>query len=237
MEVTVTLERMSEIEARTCVDQIKADLENVRARLFELRERDGWKALGYETWQACITAEFDMSSRHAHRLLTAHAVDRILASPDRGGPIGLLRGVVAEIPEGHARELEPLLADDDAVREVYAEVQQATEGKPTAADYRAAVDRHLGVSAAEFLDLEPPADVAIAAMAEAAPLLREPDEERAYYMVGGQRYWMRCDPDRVADTSSDPSQDAPEWGAFAAWCARVARALEARADSPVRMVR
>jgi hypothetical protein len=102
--------------------------------LFDLRERQGWKALGYPTWERFIVEEFTMSRRHAHRLLNAYMVERILAPEYELGPIG-----PTSIPESHARELAPLVNDPDALREVYEQVQVETGGKPTAAAYRGVV--------------------------------------------------------------------------------------------------
>jgi hypothetical protein len=100
---------------------------------------------------------FAMSRQRAHQLLNAHKVDQILAPPwqessaffgnnartepsstivDDGKP-------VARIPETHARELEPLIEAPETLREVHSEVQERTQGKATAADYREAVDRRL----------------------------------------------------------------------------------------------
>jgi len=42
---------MTREEARACVERIKASAEEIRALIFELHEREGWRALGYATWQ------------------------------------------------------------------------------------------------------------------------------------------------------------------------------------------
>lgn len=159
MTQAIQLTLMTVEEARATVDQIKTNLESVRALLFELREREGWRALGYATWQACIQAEFHMSERRSYQLLNAHRVDQILApawqeasaffgknattEPDRT----MVQSAVptAPIPERHARELEPLVAEPEAVREVYSQVVEQTNGRPTAPAIRGAVDRYLGI--------------------------------------------------------------------------------------------
>ena len=241
MQITL----MTETEARAAVDRIKAGLENIRAELFALRERDGWRALGYSSFQDCVQAEFQMSKQHAHRLLSAYAVDRILAPPwqessaffgkhatdDRGSPIGDPRSGVALIPEGHARELEPILADEDAVREVHAEVMEATGGKPKAADYRAAVDRRLDST-------EPSARQAVVldAIERAAPILDEPETEKALYALSRARFWVYLDPDEVAEAAAEPAQDAPGYAELAAWVAAIADGIRSRADG-LRIVR
>ena len=102
---------MTADEARACIDRIKANLETTRALLFDLHGREGWKALGYATWQQCITEEFHFSKQRAHQLLNAHMVDRMLTAPAAESTTVDRQHGVAEIPERHARELEPLLAD------------------------------------------------------------------------------------------------------------------------------
>lgn len=229
MQVTLTL--MTEQEARACVNQIKGHLETTRALLFDLHEREGWKALGYATWQACITEEFHYSTQHAHRLLNAHLVDRILALREPGSPTGDPGEPVATIEERHARELEPLLADPEAVCEVYDAVQDVTDGKPTAAAYRSAVNDRLGV----FPPTERQA-VVLKAIEDAAPLLKEPETETALYALSRVKFWVYLDPVDVAEAATTPAQDAPGYVELAAWVRAVATALETRAHG-LRVVR
>lgn len=124
---------MTADEARACVAQIRAGLENVRLLLLDLHEREGWRALGYDSWRACAAAEFSLTQSRAYQLLDAAKVDRILSTFVENGPM----------PETHARELAPLKDDPDAVRQVYAEVRDAAGGRPTQRDVRAGVDRLL----------------------------------------------------------------------------------------------
>jgi hypothetical protein len=239
----IQVTEMTADEARASIERIKAGLENIRAELFALRERDGWRALGYSSFQDCVQKEFQMSERHAHRLLNAYAVDRILAPPwqesssffgkhaTRGnGPIGQ-QSPVAEIPESHARELERVVEDEDAVREVHAEVMEATGGEPTAADYRDAVDRRLG-------GIEPSARQAVVldAIERASPILDEPETEKALYALSRARFWVYLDPDEVAEAAAEPAQDAPGYAELAAWVAAIADGIRSRADG-LRIVR
>lgn len=234
MEATVTLERMSEAEARACVDQIKSNLETVRARLFELREREGWRALGYLSLGECIQAEFTMSESQAHRLINAHIVDRTLAPPWQeasaffgknattgGSPLGEPERF-AEIPERHARELAPLIPQPEALREVYAEVQERAGPAPTAADYREAVERRLGH--------EPTATFVVPEMEH------ESEEERAYYALTRQRLVVRFDPWTVADAATRPDAALPGFEELEAWFSSFMARLRANAASPVRAV-
>lgn len=126
---------MSEIEARACVDRIKALTEDVAALLLDLRDRDGWQALGYESWQECIQAEFHMSRSYAHRLINAHLVEQVLTLPI---------GNVEHLPESHARELVPLLDQPDKMRAALKDAIETSGGKPTAEHVHDATDRQLG---------------------------------------------------------------------------------------------
>lgn len=49
---------MDEREAREAVDDIKKGINTVRARIYELDRRKGWKALGYRSFTACCMDQF-----------------------------------------------------------------------------------------------------------------------------------------------------------------------------------
>ena len=68
---------MSRDEARQCVVRIAHHLEEARALLLELYEREGWRALGYDSWRACVTAEFAESQATLYRQLTAARIERV----------------------------------------------------------------------------------------------------------------------------------------------------------------
>ena len=63
---------MTAEEARQTVTDIKAGITQIGDKLFDLYEREGWAALGYDNWRACVTAEFDFGQSRAYQLL-AHA--------------------------------------------------------------------------------------------------------------------------------------------------------------------
>jgi hypothetical protein len=65
---------MSRDEARQCVVRIAHHLEEARALLPELYEREGWRALGYDSWRACVVVEFSQSQTALYRQLTAARV-------------------------------------------------------------------------------------------------------------------------------------------------------------------
>ena len=70
---------MNEAEARQVVDDIKRGINTVRARIYELDRRKGWKALGYRSFTACCMAEFpELHERTIRRQLYAAQVEDAL---------------------------------------------------------------------------------------------------------------------------------------------------------------
>lgn len=130
----VAVPMMTVDEARRTVEQIKSGLENVRVLALDLQDREGWRALGYESWRACVSAEFGKSEAYLYRLADAARIDQIVSPTGENSPI----------PERHARELKPLINEPEAVRTIHAKVQDAKGGKATAEDYHDAVDEHFG---------------------------------------------------------------------------------------------
>src|SRR5205807_1142448 len=49
---------MTRDEARQCVERINHHLDEARALLLDLYEREGWRALGYASWRECVAGEF-----------------------------------------------------------------------------------------------------------------------------------------------------------------------------------
>ena len=120
---------MTETEARKCVEEIKRGVLNIRVRLLELYEREGWRALGYGNWRDCVTVEFDQSQSYLYRQLEAAQVERNIS------PIGEI-GIFLE---SHARPLTSL--EPEQQREAWAlAVETAPEGKVTGAHVQKIVD-------------------------------------------------------------------------------------------------
>jgi hypothetical protein len=120
---------MTEPEARSCCEKIRGGMDSVRALVLDLHDREGWRAMGYASWRACVVAEFDQSKSSLYRQLEAGKVEREVA-PDV--PIGTIPEAqlrpLARLPEG---ERKP--AYDEAVA-------TAPNGKLTAAHVEAVVD-------------------------------------------------------------------------------------------------
>ena len=94
----IVLSEMTSLEARVCVDRINSGMSDIRTQLLELKEREGWKALGYSSWRECAVAEFDYSQSRVYQLLDAAQIERDISTIVENG----------ETPEGHLRELAPL---------------------------------------------------------------------------------------------------------------------------------
>jgi hypothetical protein len=71
----------------------------------ELYERDGWKALGYDSWQDCVVKEFGKSKSYLYRQLAAAKVELLICPSSQ----------VGEIREAKLRPLSPL-PDEEKLR-------------------------------------------------------------------------------------------------------------------------
>ncbi len=123
LEQGAIADRMTAPEARQCIAAIKAHLHGARALLLELEEREGWRALGYSSWRACVVAEFGQSQAYLYRQLAAAKIERVV---EPFSPIG-------EIPEGQLRPLAALDSPDEQ-RAVWDTAKEtAPNGRVTAA--------------------------------------------------------------------------------------------------------
>lgn len=89
-------------EAGAKRDRILRHLKMAGHSLLELKERRGWEALGYETWEACIEGEFSASRSYVYRQLEAAETRRDLS------PIGDITG----LKEGTLRPLSGLTPEE-----------------------------------------------------------------------------------------------------------------------------
>jgi hypothetical protein len=125
------LSQMDEQEAREAVDDIKKGINTVRARIYELDRRKGWKALGYRSFTACCMDQFpELHAKYVEKQLAAARVDAVLKEfPPNGGKI-------EELPESHARELVSLRHDPVSLKTAYEKAldiaDAENEGKVTA---------------------------------------------------------------------------------------------------------
>lgn len=107
---------MSIKEAREKVSNIKSCLSIARKTLLELRDRKGWLALGYASWEEFGEKEFDYSKNYLDKLASAAAVQNALGTivPSE------------EIPESQLRPLKAL-PTDELKREIWLQVTTANE--------------------------------------------------------------------------------------------------------------
>lgn len=105
---------MNEIEARECVEKIKAHITNARILVKELYDGRGWVALGYKTWRECVVAEFEKHQSYLYRELAASCVEENI-SP---------MGEIGWMPERQARPLTRL--EPEVQREVWKSVVEET---------------------------------------------------------------------------------------------------------------
>ena len=90
---------MTAAEAEQVCGRIDRSLSEARALLLELHDREGWKALGFESWRECVVARFAQHQSYLYRQLQAGQLEQ-----DLDLPIGTL-------PESHARELAKVPAE------------------------------------------------------------------------------------------------------------------------------
>lgn len=93
---------MTAAEAEQVCGRIDRNLSEARALLVELHDREGWKALGFESWRECVVARFAQHQSYLYRQLQAGQLEQ-----DLDLPIGTL-------PESHARELAKVPAEKRA---------------------------------------------------------------------------------------------------------------------------
>ncbi len=135
-----TIPMMGADEARQTLDGIKKDLHHARALLLDLYRREGWRALGYESFRACVTEEFGKGQSQLYRELRAAEVELNIS------PLGENDW----LPERHARELAFLPPELQAL--IYEQAKQL--GKVTAEGIRLLVMKMMeGLSAEKRAEL------------------------------------------------------------------------------------
>ncbi len=134
------LTTMTAEEARQTVDAINAHLNSARALLLDLYEREGWRALGYQSWRECVTAEFEQSQRHLYRQLQAAQIEREICP----------RGQIGAIPEKHLRPLAALDTPGERREAWDRATSTAPDGKVTAAHVERTVVEMQAASVLEY---------------------------------------------------------------------------------------
>jgi hypothetical protein len=139
--IDITPEKqMNEQEAREAVNDIKKGINTVRARIYDLDRRKGWKALGYRSFAACCMKEFpELHARTVEQQLAAARVEAVLQEfPAHAGKIG-------DMAVRHARPLVELRHDPAALNDAYSKAQdiakEENQGKLTEAIVTRAVEQ------------------------------------------------------------------------------------------------
>lgn len=123
---------MTKDEARTLIEEIKGNITKIGEKLLDLHDREGWRALGYESWRECTQAEFQYSQSRVYQLLGHARVVRQIADST----------MVESIPtsERQTRELSKLEPDQQALawKQTY---QETGKDQPTAGEVKKVVER------------------------------------------------------------------------------------------------
>ena len=132
---------MSIEEAHETVAHIKEGINTVRARIYDLDRRKGWKALGYRSFTACCMQEFpELHERTIRKQLHAAQVEETLKR--ELGPSGPKK--IGDIPEKHLRPLVSVKNDDETLVAAYSKAQdiakEENQGKLTEAIVTRAVE-------------------------------------------------------------------------------------------------
>jgi len=123
---------MSAAEAQQAIDDIKRGINTVRARIYDLDSRKGWKALGYRSFSSCCMEEFpELHARTIQKQLAAAQVEASLKDLRPGGR----DFEIGDLPEKHLRPLVSVKNDNETLVAAYTKAQEIAkeenEGKLT----------------------------------------------------------------------------------------------------------
>ncbi len=139
---------MAKTEARRIVCAIHKQAKNLRELLLQLRDRTGWKALGYDTWAACCEKEFGYSKSQANRLIKTQQVGEQVAHTCAASPNVRQSIELARLPDNQQSDCWQDYADD-------CDMQDTT---PTAAGLREKVELYLADNVEPDLGDDEPED-------------------------------------------------------------------------------
>jgi len=106
-QIVLASSSMTELEAREATEKIRSGLESVRVELYAIYTREGWLALGYESFNSWAVGEFDIHYSYLHRQKNTALLEEAL-----GIEIGSMR-------ESHLRPLIEVLPSEDERVEAY----------------------------------------------------------------------------------------------------------------------
>lgn len=128
----LSINPMTEAEARQCVSDIRTGIVRIGHKLLELYERDGWRVLGYDNWRECAQVEFGFKQSRVYQLLQAAEVERNISN---------MLEIEQPIPERAIRSLARLEPEEQRIA-YETSVRTAPNGKVTAAHVQSVVDSH-----------------------------------------------------------------------------------------------
>jgi len=140
-------DEMNEQEARQAVVDIKRNISTVRARIYDLDRRKGWKALGYRSFIACCREEFpDLHARTLEKHLEAARVETMLKNT------GQLAGShkIGDTPGAHLRPLVSVKNDDETLVAAYSKAQEIAKEENQGRLTEAIVARAVGAVKPEY---------------------------------------------------------------------------------------
>ncbi len=142
MSKEIAVKTMPKADARAFVESIKKRVGDIRKMLIELHDRLGWEALGYDSWDKCVTKEFGWSKRYANMQISAGKIEqKLLAAPTKVGTKVPTQSPISPIQETHLRPLASLPEDQQIAAYQDAKEEAAAAGETlTAAAVKAKAD-------------------------------------------------------------------------------------------------
>ena len=125
----------NEKEAREITDRIKNKITEAGVLILDMYEREGWRALGYESWKDYTTTEFNIGQSRAYQLLNhGKVVKNIIDST-----------IVESTPtnEGQTRPLAKLTPEQQPVAWQAAQ-KETGKAQPPGKAVKEAVDEVIG---------------------------------------------------------------------------------------------
>lgn len=140
LDVTYIIE-MEGDEAWQLIHRGQGLVDELDEVLRELHDRNGWKAAGFASWDACVQSEFNISKRRANQLIQLGRVKKNLL------PSGDVSGKHVSHLEPNARQaVELAKLPAAAQREVWEASVTTAKGKPTAKSVAEQVNLYRGVT-------------------------------------------------------------------------------------------
>jgi hypothetical protein len=118
--------QFDEASARGLTDEVKADAAALWSKLLDLYEGSAHTALGYSSWGAYCSTEFDIGESRAYQLIDAGRIRSTIVE----------RGLPAPRSESVARELAPLRQQPERMGAAWSEAVGQHGEKPTAKQVR-----------------------------------------------------------------------------------------------------